>query len=301
MDALEELSLSSPEWPESFQDLPTDLLNGTLMNVDDVEQTVMDLLLPNADEITETTTTTLPTASSMPPISTGQPTVAGPTSIAFDIKKTEVGPNGEITTTTKSIKFQVGSAQSSMVASGKLIGTKQRKGTGVSKRGGARGGGIPRTSNYRPTVTTSNFPSLSLGSGLASPMSASAPTYLTTTASFPATFIATPTSSPSTSTTIPMSTAKPITLNLNPMTAAAAAAAMVANPGNFLALNDIRKREIDKFIENITMGAKLKAAAQAAVAAAAANSGANAPGVGSSSAPFIQRAPDGTVKLKLVS
>ncbi|KAJ3040371.1 hypothetical protein HDV00_011028 [Rhizophlyctis rosea] len=111
----------------------------TSIDLDALEESMLDILLPPSTPTTPTSTAlTLPSTSPPPATSQpGQPTLAGPTSIAFDIKKTQVGPNGEITTTTKSITFQVAPGQRDVVAAGGRVGTKRRGGGAL--RGAGRG------------------------------------------------------------------------------------------------------------------------------------------------------------------
>ncbi|KAJ3018911.1 hypothetical protein HKX48_002558 [Thoreauomyces humboldtii] len=65
------------------------------------------------------------------------PITIGPTTISFDIKKTEIGPNGEIVTTTKMMTFQLnGEQREGLARDGGKIGTK-RKGSGTAGSSGS--------------------------------------------------------------------------------------------------------------------------------------------------------------------
>ncbi|KAI9088819.1 hypothetical protein DFS34DRAFT_419031 [Phlyctochytrium arcticum] len=278
--------------------------------------------------------------STAPPTSSSAPASAAPTSISFDIKKTDVGPNGEITTTTKTMTFQLNGAQSANLAAGKAIGTKRKGGQAAIPKRGTRGG--PRLG---PTIS-----SLGGGSALLQPLHARSATgaggssvassmspfssFLTSAASNAATLAlannynaslassnsayALPTSSSlAASSGAAAATQSALaaanffkTTPLDPSILAAAAAAMVNSgtlfSGTLPAGNPptpIARPELQKFIDSVTLNARVKAA-QAALAAAVngSSSPATQPSSLSSGAPIpslFTKGQDGNLKFKI--
>ncbi|KAJ3282768.1 hypothetical protein HK104_010729, partial [Borealophlyctis nickersoniae] len=125
---------ASPLDPDAVDDINVEALSLTpatpSLEDDPVEDSILAMLDPATpmcpQDIMSNITDSIPIPATLPPPSNGQPTITGPTSVAFDIKKTHIGPDGVVTTTTKSITFQVGAAQQAMLAAGKMIGTKRK-------------------------------------------------------------------------------------------------------------------------------------------------------------------------------
>lgn len=156
-------------------------------------------------------------------------------SIAFDIKKTQIGPNGEILTTTKSIKWQ----PVPTVSTNNQTAFKSKK---------------------KPAKKISNF--------------AASPAPATRINDTPAPIAANQWLALAALNISNMQKAKgngngmfkqPVNLN----SVATAAAALMANPAAMQALTELRKREMHKYVEKMTLHAKVKAAAQAAGGSAA--------------------------------
>ncbi|KAJ3051852.1 hypothetical protein HK097_007141 [Rhizophlyctis rosea] len=223
------------------------------MDLDALEESMMDILLPPAD------LTPLANAEVLPPdspfsLTPGQPTLAGPTSIAFDIKKTQVGPNGEITTTTKSITFQVAPNQREMVAQGGRVGTK-RRGGGTKTRGR---GGLFNVGPGRPLGTFNSIAGINSAVSTSTATTASASAILTGPTGVAQPLIGTVTTATTTATPTGMTSdllKRPLDLP------AIAAMGGAATPSSVLAMSaDARKKEVEKLVE----AAKAKGLAAAA-------------------------------------
>jgi hypothetical protein len=184
----------------------------------------------------------------------------GPIPRTFEIKKTQIGPNGEILTTTKSIKWQ------------------SHKGVGESSDGKKKKNAERNEHNYSKSLSNqipihSNISSLYNQAPMVPPWLALAAMKMN-----PATYaslkppLAPNTSHSQLSSLLPLHVvpfaAKFLVRPVNASSVSHAAAALMASPAAMKAFTDLKDLESEALVSIIELHSKIKAAAQASVASA---------------------------------
>ncbi|KAI9208777.1 uncharacterized protein BJ171DRAFT_471751 [Polychytrium aggregatum] len=234
------------------------------------------------------TPATIPSPNIMvPPVpAPPTPTPAPAASVSFDFKKSHIGPNGEITTTTETMTFQrpqqnasSKSSSSSSLKKKPAAPKPRRPNTSAATPPGFRPSAVPHPnpSNINaarllinPLAATSGIPQSLFapaanllpapGSSMAFPTTTQQPT-----ASTPTGTQNQPPQSPAQAQAQAQAAVnlllkqRPVPLlGVNPMAAAAAAMAATA-PGTLLALTQLRKRELEKLWDGMNLDPKVRA------------------------------------------